>query len=123
MKKNNIRIGLVIIGVCLLPYVGLITYLQFTETVFLVPYYKKLLLLLAGPLPLLIYGGDILFIKLGTDEIHYKSITTLLIMVLSLGVGVYGFKKSTAYKLLFALGVLLWFWEGLLNIGLHYITT
>jgi len=123
MKRTIFKKMAGIIGLCLLPYLALITYFQFTESVFLVPYYKKIILLLAGPLPLLIYGGDILFIKFGTDEIHYKSIGSLLIMVLSIAVGVYGFNKSIIYKFLFALGVLLWFWNGLLNIGLHYLTT
>lgn len=122
MNKTISKAILIVVGIFLM-FVLFVTYIHITEEVFLLSYIEKMLLLIAGPIPLLIYGREILFKYFLSGGINYFAIGMLVIMTLSVIVGLLAFNRSKLYKFIFGLGALLWFMFGLFYIGIHYITT
>lgn len=105
-----------------LPFFLLMTYSFFTEGIRILGYIEILVYLLLGPIGLVMLDPKILIFEMGSSSPNYLSILFLIGMLISLVVGTWKFEQSKFYKGVFIVGCLIWFFQGLVAVGIHYLT-
>jgi len=120
--KNRFRKILLLILLSYLPFFLLITYSHFSNKIRVLDYSEKVLFLFLGPLKLAEMDSRLLYLTLD-DTINYISLVSLTIMVLLILISIWKFNQAKLFKILFCIGMIIWFLFGFVAIGIHYITT
>ena len=119
---NKVKKIILILFLCYLPYFSMITYDRFSNNFEILTYPEELLFLLLGPIKLFLLGPKEFIFGFTDNKLNYIAIIPAVIMLISIVIGIWKFNKSKFYKILFAIGMLIWFLFGFIAVGIHYIT-
>lgn len=85
-------------------------------------YPLRLLIIILGPLPQLIYGPSFYYFAFFPENQPYLSLLPYILLIFLLVVGIWNFKKSFIFRIFFGIGALLWFSFGFFGVSLFQLT-
>lgn len=105
-----------------LPFFLMVTYDKIGSHQGFLPYWKQLFLIILGPL-IGVSNYDTYFFYISSRDIDYLILIPFIIAITLLPIGIWLFKRSSAFKVSFFIGVLMWFWLGFSEVALYSLTT
>ncbi len=111
------------IALCYLPFFLLLTYSRLFEPGHAISYWEEIFFLFLGPVKLSLMDPKILFLQLGSDQINWLGLIPFILMISFISFGAAKFDRSLRYRVLFALGIMIWFLFGMVAVGIHQLTT